>query len=102
MTNALLAGLLPTHPGEILREDIVPALGLPKAKLAAMLRISRQHLYDIMNEQKPVSPQMALRLAKLLGNSPEFWMSLQAAYDLANGRLAMADELDLIPSLEAA
>jgi addiction module HigA family antidote len=102
MTNSLLDGLPPTHPGEVLREDILPALCVSKVALAGMLRISRQHLYDILNEAKPVTPQMALRLAKLLGNAPEFWTNMQAAYDLATGRAAIAEELALIPTLEAA
>lgn len=98
----MLMGLQPTHPGELLREDIVPALGLPKTKIAAMLRISRQHFYDIMNEEKPVTPQMALRLAKLLNTTPELWTNMQASYDLATGREAIAADLELIPVLEAA
>ncbi|MFY9349905.1 MAG: HigA family addiction module antitoxin [Sphingobium sp.] len=100
--SVVLEGLPPTHPGEILREDILPSLRLSKVAVAKLLRISRQHLYDIMNEEKPVTPQMALRLSKLLGNSPEFWTNMQAAYDIAVEKKAMADELDLIQALEIA
>ena len=58
------------HPGAILREDVLPALGKPKAEIARLLKVSRQTLYDTLNDEKPVTPQMALRLAKMLGGSP--------------------------------
>ncbi|HEX7852306.1 MAG TPA: HigA family addiction module antitoxin [Sphingobium sp.] len=102
MTNELLKGLPPTHPGEILREDVLPAVGKSKAEIARLLRVSRQTLYDILNEDKPVTPQMALRLAKMFGSSPEMWLKLQQNYDLATLVPAMATELDHIPHLEAA
>ena len=71
----------PTHPGELLREDVIPATGKPKAEIARMLGISRQHLYDILAERKPVSPEVAVRLAKLFGNAPLLWIRMQGAYD---------------------
>lgn len=102
MSNPLLAGLPPTHPGEVLREDVLPALGRSKAEIARLLNVSRQTLYDILNEEKPVTPRMALRLARLVGGAPEMWVRLQAAYDLAVIGPAMADELAAIPQLRAA
>lgn len=54
----------PTHPGELLREDVLPAIGLGKSALAQALGIFRQHLYDILNERKPVSPEVAVRLGQ--------------------------------------
>jgi len=102
MTNKLLRGLRPTHPGELLREDVLPALRVAKAQIARDLRVSRQQLYDILNEKKPVTPQMALRLAKLLGTSAESWLRMQHTYDLAMQAPVMADELERIPRLEAA
>ena len=71
----------PSHPGELLREDIIPATKKSKSEIARMIGISRQHLYNILAEQKPVSPEVAVRLAKLLGNEPLFWIKLQGAYD---------------------
>ncbi|WP_203153243.1 HigA family addiction module antitoxin [Methylobacterium aquaticum] len=68
--NSLLSGLAPTHPGEILREDILPAVGLPKTEIARRLGISRQTLYDLIEERQPVTPAMALRLGRLFGNAP--------------------------------
>lgn len=83
MTNQLLRGLRPVHPGAVLREDVLPALAIPKTEVADALRISRETLYKILREQAPVTPSMALRLGKAFGNSPEFWLNLQQAYDVA-------------------
>ena len=58
----------PTHPGALLREDVIPATSKTKAEIAQLLGISRQHLYDILRERKPVSPAMAVRLGKLFGD----------------------------------
>lgn len=71
----------PTHPGELLREDVIPETGKSKAEIARMLGISRQHLHDVLAKRKPVSPEVAVRLAKLLGNEPLFWIRMQGAYD---------------------
>lgn len=71
----------PTHPGELLREDILPAINAPKTIVAQALGISRQHLYDILAKRKPVTAEMAVRLAKAVGGSPESWLRMQAAYD---------------------
>jgi len=60
----------------------MPALGLPKTALAEHLGISRQTLYDLLGEKQPVTPQMAVRIGKLLGNGPLIWLNMQASYDL--------------------
>jgi addiction module HigA family antidote len=60
----------PTHPGELLREEVIPATGKTKTEIAALLGISRQHLYDILEERKPVSPAVAVRLASFLVMAP--------------------------------
>lgn len=99
---SLLKGLPPTHPGELLREDVLPAIGKPKAEIARALGVSRHTLYELLGERQPVTPQMALRLGKLCGNGPELWLRMQANYDLAVTAKAMADELKRIPTLEAA
>src|ERR1700684_2080732 len=75
-------GLPPMHPGELLREEILPALDRPKTEIAKLLGISRQTLYDILDERQPVTPGMALRLGKLCGNGPDLWLNLQKRYDL--------------------
>ena len=102
MANMLLSGLRPTHPGEILREDVVPALGLPKTEIARLLQISRQTLYDMLSEKQPVTPAMALRLAKLTGTTPESWVNMQRNYDLRIEADKAADVLERIPTLRAA
>ena len=71
----------PTHPGVLLREDMVPATGKSVAEIAELLGISRQHLYDILNERKTVSPKVAVRLGKLFGDGAGVWTRMQAAYD---------------------
>ena len=100
MTNSLLAGLRPVHPGTILRRDVLPALSVPIAKIAKSIGISRQHLYDIMNAKKPITAATALRLGRYLGNGPDLWLNLQARYDLAMAEREMADELGAIQPAE--
>lgn len=92
----------PTHPGEILREDVLPAWGRSKAEVAHLLGISRQTLYDILGERQPISPVMALRIGKLCGNGAAFWLKMQAAYDLAVEGAKMEAEIARIPTLEMA
>ena len=101
-TNRLTRGLKPMHPGEMLREDVLPALGRSKTEIARLLGVSRQTLYDILNEKQPVTPAMALRLGKLLGNGPDLWINLQRAFDLAVAERHLAGKLKKIPTLTAA
>ena len=76
------SGLPPVHPGEILKQDILPSVGLSVTAAAKALGVSRQMLHDILAERKPLSAVMCLKLSRLLGGSPEVWMRLQATYDL--------------------
>src|SRR3546814_17777546 len=99
MTN--LKGLRPTHLGELLREDVLPSLGKSKAKIAELLGISRQTLYDILGERGPITPAMALRFGKLLGNGPDFWVRMQAASDLPIEAGGHAPPCEAIPNLNA-
>lgn len=99
--NPLLAGLAPTHPGEVLREDVFPNLGLSKVAIARRLGISRAMLYAILDERAPISAPMALRLGKLLGSSAEVWLNLQRDYDLRTLEPQMADELDRIETVQS-
>ena len=73
----------PVHPGEVLREDVLPALSMSKTAVADALGISRQTLYDILNEKQPVTAEMAVRFGKLFGNGGRFWINLQRSHDLA-------------------
>src|SRR3984957_7711511 len=74
--------LPPIHPGEFLREDILPETGLSVSATAKALGVSRQMLHDILAERKPLSAVMCLKISRLFGSSPEMWMRLQANYDL--------------------
>ena len=76
----------PVHPGEILREDALPALGVTKLVLAKSLGISRQTLHDIMTTKRSVTPEMAVRLEAVIGSTAETWLALQAAHDLWHAR----------------
>jgi addiction module HigA family antidote len=100
-SNPLLKGLAPTHPGEVLREDVIPALALPKTEIARRLGISRQTLYDILDEKQPVTAAMALRLGKFFGDGPEFWLNLQRDYDLRTLEPRMRDDLAAIEPVAA-
>jgi addiction module HigA family antidote len=71
----------PSHPGEILREDILPALGMAKSRLADHLGISRQTLYSILSEDRSITADVAARLGRAFGNSAVFWLNLQCQYD---------------------
>jgi antitoxin HigA-1 len=87
----------PTHPGALLREDVIPATGRTKAEIAQLLGISRQHLYDIFRERKPVSPAVAVRLGKLFGDGAGVWFRMQAAYDTWNAE--REEDVSRIPTL---
>jgi addiction module HigA family antidote len=95
-------GLAPMHPGELLREEILPAIGKPKTEIARLLGVSRQTLYDILDEKQPVTPAMALRLGKLCGNGPNLWLNLQRQYDLAKAEKELRATIKKIPVLHAA
>ena len=89
----------PAHPGEILRDDILPALSMSKAAIAEALGISRQTLYYILNKKQPVTAEMAVRFGKLFGNGGRFWVNLQRSYDLAIAERTV--DVSRIPTLEA-
>src|SRR5580698_6875080 len=74
--------LPPIHPGEIMKEDILPSVGLSVTGAAKALGVSRQMLHGVLSGRKPLSAVMCLRVARLFGGSPEIWMRLQATYDL--------------------
>jgi addiction module HigA family antidote len=100
--NPLIAGLRPTHPGEILREDVLPGLNISKVAFAKALGLSRQNLYGILGGRLPITTPTAMRLGKVCGNGPELWLTLQQRYDIAEAESTMADELARLPTLHAA
>jgi len=89
----------PTHPGALLREDVIPATGRTKTEIAQLLGISRQHLYDILRERKPVSPAIAVRLDKLFGDGAGVWVRMQAACDAWHAE--RKEDVSKIPALRA-
>ncbi|HEY5338405.1 MAG TPA: HigA family addiction module antitoxin [Rhizomicrobium sp.] len=90
----------PSHPGALLREDILPAIEMGKSALAKALGISRQHLYDILNEKKPVSPEVAARLGKAFGDGAGVWLRMQAAHDAWHAERTV--DVSGIPTIQAA
>jgi addiction module HigA family antidote len=90
----------PLHPGELLREDVIPALAVSKTEIARLLGMSRQALYDILNERAPVTAETAVKLGKLCGNGPALWINLQRAYDLWHAERRV--DVSKIPTLHAA
>jgi antitoxin HigA-1 len=98
--NRLLMNVVPSHPGEILREAVLPGVRLPKAEIARRLGVSRSMLYDLLNEKSGVTAEMALRLGRLFGNAPAFWLNIQRDYDLH--RAVATVQLEDIRPLEAA
>lgn len=79
IANSRSRKVRPIHPGEMLREDFLPDYGLTISSLAKALRVSRRTLHELLRERRAVSPDMALRLSRLFGNSPEFWLNAQQA-----------------------
>lgn len=89
----------PEHPGALLN-DIILDTGKSKVEIAQMLGISRQQLYDILSEKKPVSPNVAARFGKLFGNGAGLWLRMQAAHDAWKAEHSV--DLSGIPTLETA
>ena len=92
----------PTHPGEMLREDFLPDYGLTVSSLARALKVSRQTINELLRERRAVSPEMALRLSRLFGNTSEFWLNAQRAVDLWDAEKAIKKSVKQIKPLNAA
>ena len=92
----------PVHPGEMLREDFMPDYGLTVSSLADAIGVSRQSVNELVRERRAVSPEMALRLSRLFGNSPEFWLNLQRSVDLYDTAAATQDDMQRITPLRVA
>jgi addiction module HigA family antidote len=92
----------PTHPGEILREDFLPDHNLSVAQLANAIGVTRQTINERLRERRALSSSLALRLARLFGNSPEFWLNLQRAVDLWEANESVGKEVRRIKVLDSA
>lgn len=90
----------PTHPGAILREDVIPALkeqGVSVSQFVRDLHISRNLLYGIIGETRPITPNIAVRLGKVLGNGADIWLRMQQTHDLWVVENHLASELEEMP-----
>jgi antitoxin HigA-1 len=92
---------IPTHPGAVLREDILPAMGLSITELARRLHMSRQSLHRILSEEQPVTAATALKLARLMDTSAELWLNMQRDRDLWEQRRKLGVELESIEPVAA-
>jgi addiction module HigA family antidote len=92
---------VPTHPGAILREDVLPSLpGITVSAFARKLGVSRQTLHSVLAERSGVSAEMALRLGTLLGNGAQLWLDMQTQFDLWQAQTKLQAELGQIKQLE--
>jgi addiction module HigA family antidote len=92
----------PSHPGELLREIVLPNAGIPVSQVAQRLHVSRQTVHRLLAESVGVTPAMALRLSRLFGSTPDFWLRMQQTHDLWHQSRAMAEELKGIEPIERA
>jgi addiction module HigA family antidote len=88
----------PTHPGELLREDVLPALGLSVSEAARQLGVTRQTLHRLMAGSHGITPEMAVRLGKFCGNGPTLWLRMQQAFDLWRAEKRLRSEIGRIPT----
>lgn len=100
--NTLQMKRRPTHPREVLREDFLPDYDHTVAGLVSALGVSRQTVNDLLRERGAVRSEMALRLSRLFGNSPEFWLNLQRAVDLWDAEIAIRRDMQRIKPLSIA
>lgn len=94
--------LAPVHPGEVLREEFLEELGLSRNELAKAIGVPPNRISQICNEVRAISGDTALRLARYFGTTPDFWMNLQAHYDLDMARLEVEDRLEAITPYDQA
>jgi addiction module HigA family antidote len=92
----------PVHPGELLKKEVLPALGLTVTEAARRLRVSRQMLHGILAGTRSISPEMALRIGKFVGNGPGLWIRMQEEYDLWHAESKLAAELRRIQTAKRA
>jgi len=87
---------MPTHPGEMLREEFLVPMGITQRELAQAIHVPYQRINELVNGRRGVTPSTALRLAKFLGVSAGFWMNLQLRWDLYRAQQAEARQLEMI------
>ena len=82
MTSVRYPKRRPTHPGAVLREDVLPALEMTQGELAQRLGVSRLSISELLHEKRALSPDMAVRIGRLTNTTPESWLRMQEAVDL--------------------
>jgi addiction module HigA family antidote len=82
------------HPGEILREEFLKPLGLSQNALAMKIRVPATRVGEIVHGRRSITPDTALRLGRFFGNSPEFWMNMQQAYDMSKAKLELQEAIE--------
>ena len=87
----------PIHPGAVLREDVLPELGLTQGELASKLMVSRQTVSDLLHEKKAVTAEMAIRIARTIGGTPESWLRMQQALDLWTAEIKFKNNPAIAP-----
>lgn len=90
----------PVHPGEVLNRDVIPASGLSKTAFAARLGMSREALHNVLEGKSGISTLLALKLARMLGTTPELWLNMQMACDLAAARKTRAADIEKVEPLD--
>jgi len=92
----------PVHPGSILREITFPAMKVTISQAAREMSVSRQSLHKILAGERTITPEMAVRLGKFCGNGPGLWLRMQVAHDLWSAEQALSEEIERIPTHQAA
>jgi antitoxin HigA-1 len=95
-----MAAMRAIHPGEILREDVLKPLDVSAKKFAEMIGVPPNRVSAIVNEERAITADTALRIARLLGMQPEYWMRLQARYDLQTQQAAAGKEISKVRPLK--
>jgi len=92
----------PTHPGEMLLEEFLKPMGITQQQLAREIKVPYQRVNELVNQRRGVTPGTALRLSRIFGNTPDFWLNLQLRWDLYRAQLKEAKILKDIRPLHAA
>jgi addiction module HigA family antidote len=88
----------PTHPGAVLREDVLPELGITQSALADKLGVSRLSVSELIHEKRSLSPEMAVRISKVIGGSPESWLRMQEALDIWEVEVRFRENPEIAPN----
>ena len=89
-----MADFAPAHPGEVLREDFLKPLGMSQYALAKALGVPQMRISDLIHGRRGITPDTALRLARYFGTSAEFWIGMQATFDLETARDRIGADID--------